>query len=212
MSLLKVLIVICTAISFAAIGNAEQKFHPLESYSVEYELSGNSSGTKQLASQDYGRRQCTIEQSEMDMMGNKTKKNDKVITMIEDGDQWIITINLNDNTGTKMKNPMYRSIAASMKGKDPVEYSEAMMKQMGGQEKGQKEVNGEKCTEWTMMGGAFACITDDQIMVESGADIAGISLSEVATKVKRNDPGPKGICDIGDAKLKELDLGKMMEQ
>ena len=200
----------CMAFSFATSGNAEQKFHPLKSYSVTYELTGNTKGTKQIAAQDYGKKQCWIEVSEMNVMGNATKRNEKGITMIEDGDQWIITIDLDKNTGTKMKNPMYRGIAAGMKGKDPKEYTEAMMKQMGGKVKGEKTVNGEKCTEWTMMGGAFACITEDQIMVESGANMAGITMSEVATEVKRNDPGPKGICDLGNATIKEIDLGQMM--
>jgi len=202
----------CMLLLFTTHGNAQQKMHPLKNYSVTYELSGNTTGTKQHASQGYGRKQCWIEKSEMNIMGNSVKKNERVITMVEDGDQWIITINLNDNTGTRMKNPMYRSVAASMKGKDPKEYSETMMKQMGGQEKSQKEVNGEKFTEWSMIGGAFACITEDQIMVESGADMAGISITEVATEVKRNDPGPKGICEIGDAKIKEIDMSQMMGQ
>jgi hypothetical protein len=48
--------------------------------------------------------------------------------------------------------------------------------------------------------------------VESAANMAGISISEVATEVKRNDPGPKGICDIGNAKIKELDMSQMMGQ
>jgi len=145
-------------------------------------------------------------------MGNSVKKNEKVITVVEDGDQWIITVDLNNNTGTKMKNPMYRGIAGSMKGKDPKEYSEAIMKQMGGQVKGEKTIIGEKCTEWTLMGGATTCVTEDLITVESAANMAGISISEVATEIKRNDPGPKGICELGDAKIEEIDLSKMMGQ
>jgi len=202
----------CMAFCFATTGNAEQKFHTLKNYSVTYELSGNTTGTKQHASQDYGRKQCWIEKSEINIMGNSVKKNEKVITMVEDGDQWIITVDLNNNTGTKMKNPMYRGIAGSMKGKDPKEYSEAIMKQMGGQVIGEKTIIGEKCTEWTLMGGATTCITEDLIAVESAANMAGISISEVATEVKRNNPGPKGICDIGNAKIKELDMSQMMGQ
>jgi len=197
---------------FNTDSQADQKLHPLENYSVTYELRGNSSGTKILASRDYGRKQCSIEKSEMEVMGNKTKKNDKIIIMAEDGEQWIITINLNENTGTKMKNPMFKTLADSMKEKSPKEFSESVMKQMGGEKKGQKTVNGETCTEWTMMAGAYACVTDDQILLESGANIANISLSEVATDVKRNDPGPKGICDIGSAKIETIDLGQMMGQ
>jgi len=206
------IIFFCMAFCFATSGNAEQKFHTLKNYSVTYELSGNTTGTKQHASQDYGRKQCWIEKSEINIMGNSVKKNEKVITMVEDGDQWIITVDLNNNTGTKMKNPMYRGIAGSMKGKDPKEYSEAIMKQMGGQVIGEKTIIGEKCTEWTLMGGATTCITEDLIAVESAANMAGISISEVATEIKRKDPGPKGICELGDAKIEEIDLSQMMGQ
>ena len=198
--------------SFSLNGNAQQKMHTLKNYSVTYELSGNTTGTKQHASQDYGRKQCWIETSEMNIMGNSVKKNEKVITTVEGSDQWIITISLDDNTGTKMKNPMYRSLTSDMEGKTPKEFSQEFMKKMGGKVVGEKTVIGEKCTEWTLMGGANTCVTEDLISVESGADMAGISITEVATEVKRNDPGPKGICEIGDAKIKEIDMSQMMGQ
>jgi len=200
-------------LSFATSSQAaDQKMHPLKNYSVNYELSGNTTGSKQQYSQDYGRTICWIEKSETSIMGNSQKKNVKVITYVKDGDQWIITIELDNNTGTKMKNPMYKAIAGGMKGKTPKEFSESVMKQMGGKVVGEKTVNGEKCTEWTLMGGASTCITEDQIVVESKADMAGISMSEVAIEVKRNDPGPKGICSVRDATITEIDLGQMMGQ
>ena len=201
------------AVSFAANSQAaDQKMHPLKNYSVTYELSGNTEGTKSQYSQDYGGTICWIEKSETSIMGNSQKRNVKIITYVKDGDQWIITIELDNNTGTKMKNPMYKAIAGGMKGKTPKEFSEGVMKQMGGKVVGEKTVNGEKCKEWTLMGGASTCVTEDQIVVESKADMAGISISEVATKVNRNDPGPKGICSVGDAKIEEIDLGQMMGQ
>ena len=200
----------CMLLLFTTSGNAEQKMHELKNYYVVYDISGNTTGTKKHASHDYGRKQCWIEVSDTNIMGNSVKKNEKVITTIENGDQWIITINLDDNTGTKMKNPMYQGLAATMEGKNPKELSEQLMKQMGGKIIGEKTINNEKCTEWTLMGGAKTCVTEDLIAVESGADMAGITIREVATEVKRNDPGPKGICDIGNAKIKEIDLGQIM--
>jgi hypothetical protein len=182
--------------------------HPLKNYSVNYELGGNTTGSKQQYSLDYGRTICWIEKSETSIIGNSQKRNVKVITYVKDGDQWIISIELDKNTGTKMKNPMYKAITGGMKGKTPQE----IMKQMGGKVVGEKTVNGEKCKEWTLMGGASTCVTEDQIVVESKADMAGISITEVATEVNRNDPGPKGICSVGDAKIEEIDLGQMMGQ
>jgi len=205
-SLFVFLIIVFT--SFSSNADSTQKMHELESYYVTYKISGNAEGSKQHASQDYGRKQCWIEKSEINIFDNTVKKNEKVITTLENGDQWIITINLDDNTGTRMKNPMYKELASGMKGKSPKEFGEQFMKQMGGKVVGEKTVNDEKCTEWTLMGGATTCVTDDLIAVESGADMAGISIKEVATEVKRNNPGPEGICDIGNAKIKEMDFGQ----
>jgi len=198
-------------LSFSTTVDAQQKMHTLKNYSVNYELGGNAKGSKQYYSQDYGRTQCWVEKSEISIMGNTINKNEKVITYIKDGDQWITTIEIDKNTGTKMKNPMYKSISEGIKGKNPKEFSEEFMKQLGGKVVGEKTVNGEKCTEWALMGAATTCITKDQITVESIANMAGISMSEVATKVKRNDPGPKDICSVGNAKIEEIDLGQMMQ-
>ena len=188
-----------------------KKWHPLETYYVKYNINEDQ-GIKEFGSYDYGNKQCWIEKSKTTIMGHTQEKNEKVITYIEDGEQWIITINLSDDTGNKMKNPMFKGIAGSMQDKDPKEINHAMLKQMGGQKKAQKKVNNEECTEWTLLGGAYTCITPDLISVESGANMAGISMSEVAIEVKRNNPGPDGLCDIGNAKIKEVDLGQMMGQ
>ena len=202
------LLIVTMAASISFNAQAQPKMSELQNYYVTYDITGNTKGTKKHSSQDYGRKQCWIEESVMDVMGNTVNKNEKVITMLEGEDQWIITINLDENTGTKMKNPMYKGLASAMKGNNPKEFSEQFMKQMGGKVVGEKTVINEKCTEWSLMGGAKTCVTEDLIALESGADIAGISIKEIATEVKRNDPGPDGICDVGDAEIKEMNFGQ----
>ncbi len=197
----------------AETSSAVDKYHPLENYTVEYTMEGVNTGKKTQYSKQWGNLLCWVEVSELTMPGAPAqKRNEKVITYIEDGQQWIITINQDDNTGTRMKNPMFEGITAGMKDKTPKEFSEQFMKQMGGKEIGEKTVNGEKCTEWEIMGGAKTCITPDQISVESGMNMAGISMKETAVKINRKDGGPKDICDPGDAKLKEIDMSQMLGQ
>lgn len=191
----------------------EQKLTTLKEFSVDYELDGSVKGKKSHHSQDYGRRYCLVEESEMTIQGAPTqKKNEKTIIYVEDGQQWIVTINKDDNTGTKMKNPMFEGMAAGMKGKTPEEFSTSFMKQMGGKEVGEKTVNGEKCMQWELMGGARTCITPDLISVENSVTMGPVSMTETAVKVDRNNPGPDGVCDIGDAKIKEIDMSQMMGQ
>ncbi len=198
--------------AYGAYG-AEQKLHPIESYTVKYILEGNSKGEKIQYSKDWGRVLCWKEVSEITMPGVGTvKKNEKIITRVDDENQWIYTINLDDNTGTKMKNPMFAGIYASIQGRDPKEFSKEFMTSMGGKVIGEKVVNGEKCSEWEIPGGAKTCLTEDLITVESSVDIAGVSVRETAVDVKRNSSEPENICDPGSAQITETDIKDFMQE
>ena len=126
------LLIIAFVIS-AQSSRADQKYTKLKNFNVKYKLEGNNVGEKTHYSKDFGRLNCWVEVSELTMPGaGPVKRNEKVITYVKDGEQWIITINQDDNTGTKMKNPLFQGFAASMKGKTPKEFSEQFMTQMGG--------------------------------------------------------------------------------
>jgi len=132
------------------------------------------------------------------------KENKKIITKVTDDGQSIISINLEDNTGTMMKNPMFEMVMQGMKGKDPKKFGEEMMKKIGAKVVGEKVVAGEKCKIWELPGLAKTCVTDDGITLESVSEVVG--MSEVVTEIKRNDPGPNSAYEIGDAKIEELDV------
>jgi hypothetical protein len=211
-SALVLAVILCSAAVLPSHAE-EQKFHPLESYTVKYKIEGNTNGEKTLYSKDWGRTLCWTEVSESNMPGVGTvKKNEKVVTTITDGEQWIYSVNLNDNTGTKMKNPLFAEIYTGIKGKDPKVFSEEFMTKMGGKVVGEKVVGSEKCKIWDISGGAKACVTDDLITVESSVDMTGIYVKETAVEVKRNSPEPDGICNLGDAKIVEMDIKKRMQQ
>ena len=187
----------------------EQKYHPLESYTVKYKIEGNSAGEKTEYSGDWGRTLCWVETSQAKVPeGGTIRVNEKVITKIEGGDQWIIKINLDDNTGTKMKNPMFPEIFKRIKGKDPKEFTQEFMTNMGAKQIGEKVVSGEKCEEWVIGEGAKTCITDDVVRVESSLVLEGVSIKETAVEVKRNAQEPAGICGTGSAVITEKDMNK----
>lgn len=189
-----------------------QKWHVLESYCVSYKLEGMMTGTKKICSKNFGRLFVEIRKSEMKLPGTGIvkKENVRVITKISDEGQVIITINQDDNTGTIMKNPMFEKMMQSMRGKDPKEFGEGMMKSMGAKIVGNKVVAGEKCEIWEIGGLSETCVTEDGLTLEVISKMANIN--EVATEVKRNDSGPKSLYEIGDAKLKEIDMGAMMQR
>lgn len=191
----------------------EQKLHPLKSYSAKYKIEGNAVGEKIQYSKDWGRTVCWKEVSEITLPEMGTiKKNEKIITLIDKGEQWIYSINLSNNTGTKMKNPMFSDIYKSIQGRDPKEFSEEFMTGMGGKVIGERVIKGEKCKEWEMTGGAKACVTEDLITIESSVDMAGISIKETAVEVKRNASEPGDVCEIGNAKITETDISEIMKQ
>ncbi|KAB2826257.1 MAG: hypothetical protein F9K51_07100, partial [Candidatus Dadabacteria bacterium] len=182
----------------------EQKYHPLQSYEVKYKIEGNSTGQKTEYSGDWGRTLCWVEVSEAKLPeGPPVKINEKVITKIDDGEQWIVKINLADNTGTRVKNPMFPEIYKRIKGKDPKVFTTEFMTNAGAKKVGEKTVAGEKCSEWEIGKGARTCLTDDLIRVESSLVLENLSVKETAVEIKRNVPNPPDICSTGSAVITE---------
>jgi hypothetical protein len=202
------LISLIVSVSAAVITQAqEQKYHPLESYTVKYRIEGNSTGEKTEYSGDWGKRLCWVEVTQVKVPdGPPIKINENVITSIAGGEQWIVKINLDDNTGTKVKNPMFPEIYKHVKGKDPREFTEEFMTNMGAKRVGEKTVGGEKCAEWEIGEGAGTCITDDLVKLESSLALEKISVKETAVEVKRNAPEPDGICETGSAVITETEI------
>jgi hypothetical protein len=187
----------------------EQKYHPLQSYEVKYKIEGNSTGQKTEYSGDWGRALCWVEVSEAKLPeGPPVKINEKVITKIEGGEQWIVQINLDNNTGTRVKNPMFPEIYKRIKGKDPKVFTTEFMTKAGAKKVGEKTVAGEKCSEWEIGKGAKTCLTDDMIRVESSLVLENLSVTETAVEIKRNVPNPPDICSTGSAVITETDISK----
>lgn len=201
------LIAICGALNTAIA--QEQKYSPIQSYEAEYKIEGNSTGQKTEYSGDWGRTLCWVEVSEAKLPeGPPVKINEKVITKIEGGEQWIVQINLDNNTGTRVKNPMFPEIYKRIKGKDPKVFTTEFMTKAGAKKVGEKTVAGEKCSEWEIGKGARTCLTDDLIRVESSLVLENLSIKETAVEIKRNVSNPPDICSTGSAVITETDISK----
>lgn len=182
----------------------DQKYHPIQSYEVKYKITGNSTGEKTEYSGDWGRTLCWSEVSEVKLPeGSPANINEKVITKIEGGEQWIIQINLADNTGTKVRNPMFPEIYKRIKGKDPAVFTKEFMTKAGAKLIGERTVGGEKCSEWDLGKGARTCLTDDLIRVESSLVLENLTVKETAVEIKRNVPEPPDVCSTGSAVITE---------
>ena len=200
---------------FAALPASAQDpaLHPLEKYYVKYKAEGNATGEKIQFSQDYGRKICLKENLQITMPEiGSVKRNEKMVSWIENGERWIVVVNLDDNTGTKFKDPTFAKISESLKGKDPKQFNQQQLMSMGGTVTGKKTVSGEQCSTWSFPQGIEMCITDDFIMLETVANVQDLKVHETAVEVNRNSSEPAGLCDLTGVTITERDINQMMQQ
>ncbi len=194
-------------------GAQELKLHPLANYMVKYKSEGNATGEKIQYSQDYGRKICLKESLQITMPEiGSVKRNEKMVSWIENGERWIVVVNLDDNTGTKFKDPTFAKVSESIKGKDPKDFNQQQLMSMGGMVKGHKTVSGEQCSMWSFPQGIEMCITEDFIMLETIANVQDLTVNETAVEVKRNTSEPAGLCDLTGVNITERDINQMMQQ
>ena len=175
-----------------------QKFHEVKEYVITYKM---PEGEKTIYSQNWGR--CVAQVTE----------NRKTISLMEGEDQYVVTIDLENKTGTKMQNPIYKSLIEQIGAKDPKEFNMAILEKMGGKIVGEKEILGNKCDEWELMNGAQkSCITEDGIILEIGSNMGGTQRVEVATKLQRDTKGGLDACDTSGIELEEVDIQEMFQR
>jgi hypothetical protein len=180
---------------------------------VKYKSEGNAAGERIEVYQDYGKKVCLKENLQITMPEiGSVKRNEKMVAWIENGERWIVVVNLDDNTGTKFKDPTFAKVSESIKGKDPKDFNQQQLMSMGGLVKGQKTVSGEQCSMWSFPQGMEMCITDDFIVLERVANVQDLTVNETAVEVKRNSPEPAGLCDLTGVKIMERDINQMMQQ
>ncbi len=191
-------------LGFSVDSDAVEKLHSYENYKTTYKLDGVKSGKKTFCSRNWGNEKVQIENVTLQIAPDKTKKqNQKIITRIVDGEQWIYSINLDDNMGTKAKNPSFPELMESMKGKDPALFGKSILKQLGGKVTGQKTILGKKCDVWEVAG-IETCVSDKGIALETKSEKPKIV--ETATSIDTKNACSAEMFNLGDAKIKEIDI------
>ncbi len=179
----------------------EEKFHEVKDYSIKYDLRGAQQGQKVVYSQDWGK--CVMQIID----------DQKTISLMEDGEQYVISVDTTKNTGTKMLNPIYKSLLESLNAKTPKEFNLALLEQMGGKVVGEKKIAENSCEVWELMEGLQkTCITEDGIILESESTISSVERGEIATEVIRGSAEGFDACDTGDAKIEFVDIGQILQQ
>ncbi len=158
------------------------KLHPIDEMCVTYELSGQmQNGSQITCHRNYGYEKYEILNITIGVAGFTQSQNTHNITVGE----LIYAIDLDKNTGTKTKNPMYESIVNAMEGKDSDEMSSAFISSMGYRPTGEsKNIAKHQCTVYAGQLGTL-CLTDNGIMLEQSV----MGSTTIATEVNVGDSG-----------------------
>jgi hypothetical protein len=169
----------------------DEKFYPIEAFTIVSKLEGMRSGTKTVHTKNWGRTRVEIEETTLSMMGVTRTEKKRVII---DGKN-ITTIDEVAKTVTTTVNPMYDSVAASVKGKDGAELGRSFMSSMGHKPTGANaSYAGETCEVWSNAQlSQELCVTSDGLVVHISTNLMGMAMSETATEVRRGDGGPDAV-------------------
>lgn len=159
------------------------KLHPVEEVCVSYEMTGQlQNGTTTRCHRDYGYEQYEIQNITVGISGFTQTTHQHTITI---GDT-IYAIDLEKNTGTKTKNPMYQGLVDGMGEKDPEEMSAAFIESMGFRSAGtSQEVAGHTCNDYSSAQMGSVCLTDDGLMLKQ--EVFGNTTT--ATNISMGDAG-----------------------
>ena len=185
---------------------ALDKFHSYEKYKTVYKLSGLKSGEKIFCSKNWGNEKVQIERVSVQVSENEKKViNQKVVTKIIDGEQWIYSINLDNNTGNKAKNTAFPKLRESIKGKDPTEFGKYFLKELGGKIIGEKTILGNKCEIWKVAT-IETCVSEKGVALETKS--SSPNLYEVATSFETGLTCSEQDFSLGDINFKLIDVSK----
>ncbi len=161
-----------------AVAGESLKRYALESGTVDYVVSGSSSGTETLRWSHWGDREVRETHTAGKVMGIPQRQNS--LTILQG--VWQYQIDLDQRSGTKMKNPMLESMQEQ--GHDPQEVGREMLKSMGGRMIGTDVVLGRSCELWEVANvGTRTCIWNG-IALKTQANVLGmISMNTVATRI-----------------------------
>lgn len=178
-----------------------QVFHEVKDYTIKYKLEGAKEEERLVYSQDWGK--CVME-----IVGNQ-----KIIASMENGQQFVTSIDMDSNTGTKMANPIYQSIQESLNAKTPKEFNFAILEKMGGKVVGEKTILGNKCEVWEMGEGVqTTCLTEDGIILESESTVSGTERRQIATEVIRGSTEGVDACSPGNAKIEAKNMNQIQKE
>jgi hypothetical protein len=211
-------IALITAITFLSCGDSNkdetgnpgkdssselQKRYGVKSGVIEYVLSGSQEGTKTLYFDSWGMRQAEYTRSVFTIKGFTKPIN--VVSIIDGEYQY--NINMDQNSGTRTRNPILRTMEQLQDQKGFNEFGEQMLLNMGANKIGSEDFLGKSCDVYEMKSTGTKLWVWEWLTLKSITQSRGIEINLTATRINEGGSVPSEKFKIPEkVVLNEVDL------
>lgn len=169
----------------------ETKKYAIKSGYIKYELSGNTTGTKELWWDDFGHKSCEIEKSTTTtkMFGIKNTEEKNSCTVLVKDKFWVA--DYIEGTGTNGTMPYSQDandLAGAMTEKEQQEFADELLQQLGGTKLGSEKLGSYLCDVVKLMGAKTWIYKGVNLKTE--AKIMGVEANEKFVDFKPNASVP----------------------
>lgn len=217
-NILLFLITLITALAFLSCGDSGkddssnlekestsefQKRYGIKSGVIEYIITGSQEGTKTLYFDSWGMRQAEYTRSVLSVGGFTKPLN---LANIIDG-EFQYMINIDQNSGTKTRNPILKSIEQLKDQKGFNEFGEQMLLSMGANKIGSETFLGKDCDIYEMKSTGTKLWVWEWLTLKSETKSGGLQINLTATRINEGGTVPKEKFKIPEkVVLNEVDL------
>lgn len=157
------------------------KRYKIKSAIVEYELSGNQTGTATLYFDNFGMQEATYESSVLEIYGD-SQQLETVSYLLG---FWQYTLDVEAGTGTKTKNTVLESLVMNSDG-DLEQLGLKMFRSMGGELSGTEEMLGKTCDVWELKSMGTKIWVWKNIPLKSVTEMMGLNIIRTAISLQEN--------------------------
>ncbi len=165
-----------------------QKVFGVKSGVIEYVISGSQEGTKTLYFDNWGMRQAEYMRSILTVKGFSKPINK--LSVIDGEYQY--NINMDQNSGTRTRNPILRTMEQLSGQKGFNEFGEQMLLNMGAVKMGSEDFLGKPCDVYEMRSTGTKLWVWEWITLKSETNSRGLEINIAATRINEGSvPGNK---------------------
>lgn len=179
-------------------GSGDERFYGRERFTLVGTQTGTEAGSFTEHVRDWGRARAEIKDVTLSMMGVTRRARTRAIYTGAE----VATVDLETGNVTLMTNPLYSQVVDAMRGRDGVEFGQAIMTQMGGRATGERgRYAGHECEYWELAQlGSRSCVTQWGATLHNVTDMAGVRLERTVTEVRMGDGGPEAAFEYDAAR------------